>query len=155
MQLVLRDCGRSERHHQGQRKHYPKHHHLPISPIESAYFWLQHTTQTLIHILALPAQLRNNFCLSFREKNRSRTPEVLSDRSTTLSRMLTISTCRIHLDRILHFAREKGCHCLCLVLHELCCIHPEKWRDLRHPIPNKLETKGWWIRLGIPNEFPR
>lgn len=31
---------------------------------------LQHT---LIHMLALPAQLRNNFLLSFREKNRSRT----------------------------------------------------------------------------------
>jgi hypothetical protein len=29
----------------------------------------------LIHMLALPAQLRNNFCLSFLEKNRSRTED--------------------------------------------------------------------------------
>jgi hypothetical protein len=28
---------------------------------------------TFIHMLALPAQLLNSFCLSFREKNRSRT----------------------------------------------------------------------------------
>jgi hypothetical protein len=30
---------------------------------------------TLIHMLALPAQLRNNFCRSFREKKRSRTKD--------------------------------------------------------------------------------
>ena len=32
---------------------------------------------TFIHMLALPAQLRNSFCRSFREKNRSRTVKVL------------------------------------------------------------------------------
>ena len=72
--------------------------------------------RTLIHMLALPAQLRKSLARSFLLKKRSSTDVrgAVSLNKLESTVRLTIGTSRIDLHSVLHLAAKEGRHCFWL-----------------------------------------